>query len=177
MCACPCVSGWALSSLLPNVGERPPRGPGQTGSSPQRAPSSRIGWCARQPQLQASGGSQGAGRERWPAHRRGAAGPRPGQPREGTGEGRGGEGRGREGRAGRGPGLAPLGLPARHWRKVAARHREGSPLKSCAHNGQRAIRGGFSRAQAGSDAPGEPRAPYRLSAGRAPQHSHPTAPG
>lgn len=104
-----------------------------------------------------------------PARERAGRGGPP-APREQPGPARASPGKGRErgGRAGRGRGLAPLGLPASHWRKVVARHREGSSLKSCAHNGQRAIPGGFTSAQAGSDANGEPRATHQLSAGRAP---------
>lgn len=164
MCACPCVSGWALSFLFPNVGERPP---GQTGSSPQESP--------RLPGRPVSTPAPAAGLRGRPRSRQGeVARPPPGSSWAPPGPAPGGGGRGAE-RAGKGGDLAPSGLPARHWRKVAARHGEGSSLKSSAHNGQRALRGGFSRAPAGSNARGEPGAPRKLTAGRAPSTATPPA--
>lgn len=84
--------------------------------------------------------------------------PRPGHPEEGAGERKEGA-----------EGLAPSGLPA-HAIGQKFQHVTGRavPLKPCAHNGQRALRGCFSRAQAGADWHREPRAPPELRTPRAP---------
>lgn len=159
-----CVPRWALSFLsecgaMPVCAALCPETSGRAGAQGRQVAATEEpkapGLAGKHASSSFSplGPARVAGKEWWPA-RRGAAGPRPGQLQQREGERR----------RGKGMGASPLRACRRAiGRKFPYVTARAVPLKSCAHNGQSALRGGFSRAQAGTGGHREPLAPDKLS--------------